>query len=64
MNRTQVRSLSIHEWRRLGLEGAMLSVTICLEGDSMRPLICRGLDPVTILPLKTGRFDASWESSR
>lgn len=51
MNRMQVRSLSIHEWRRLGLEGARLPVTICLEGDSMRPLIRRGLDPVTILPL-------------
>lgn len=47
----QVRSLSIQEWHQLGLEGNMLPVTICLEGDSMRPLIRRGKDPVTILPL-------------
>ncbi len=58
MSEKCVCSLSIHEWRKLGLEGAMLPVTICLEGDSMRPLIRRGRDPVTILPLnrplKTG----------
>jgi len=49
--KTVVRSLSIHEWHQLGLEGSMLPVTICLEGDSMRPLIRRGRDKVTILPL-------------
>lgn len=29
----------------------MIPVTICLEGDSMRPLIRRGRDHVTIIPL-------------
>lgn len=29
----------------------MIPVTICLEGDSMRPLIRRGKDRVTIMPL-------------
>lgn len=47
----RIRSLPIEEWHRLGLEGSMLPVTICLEGDSMRPLIRRGIDRVTILPL-------------
>lgn len=46
------RSLSIEEWHRLGLEGNILPVTICLQGDSMRPLIRRGVDPVTIVPLQ------------
>ena len=47
----QVRSLPIETWHALGLEGSMLPVRITLEGDSMRPLIRRGKDPVTILPL-------------
>ena len=47
----RVQSLSIHEWHALGQTGAMLPVTITLEGDSMRPLIRRGKDPVTIIPL-------------
>lgn len=51
MTEKHVRTLSIHEWHKLGQEGSMLPVTICLEGDSMRPLIRRGHDPVTILPL-------------
>ena len=51
MSEKQMRSLSIQEWRQLALEGAMLPVTIRLDGDSMRPLIRRGLDAVTILPL-------------
>lgn len=44
-------SLPIEQWHALGLEGNMLPVTICLEGDSMRPLIRRGIDRVIILPL-------------
>ena len=44
------RSLSIERWRQLGLQGDMLPVTITLDGDSMRPLIRRGRDRVTILP--------------
>ncbi|MBQ6805352.1 MAG: hypothetical protein IJP04_11910, partial [Clostridia bacterium] len=47
----RIHSLGIEQWHALGLEGDMLPVTICLEGDSMRPLIRRGKDPVTILPL-------------
>ena len=47
----RVQSLSIHEWHALGQSGAMLPVTITLDGDSMRPLIRRGKDPVTIIPL-------------
>lgn len=47
----QTRSLGIEQWHELGLEGNMLPVTITLEGDSMRPLIRRGRDRVTILPL-------------
>lgn len=45
------RSLGIEQWHHLGLEGNALPVTITLEGDSMRPLIRRGRDRVTILPL-------------
>ena len=45
------RTLDIEQWHRLGLEGNVLPVTICLEGDSMRPLIRRGRDRVTIVPL-------------
>ena len=48
---TRVKSLPIEQWHALGLEGNMLPVTIYLEGDSMRPLIRRGRDKVTILPL-------------
>ena len=47
----RIQSLGIEQWHALGMEGNMLPVTICLEGDSMRPLIRRGKDPVTIIPL-------------
>ena len=46
------RSLSIEQWHQLGLQGNMLPVTITLDGDSMRPLIRRRKDLVTILPLR------------
>ena len=45
------RSLSVSQWRRMALEGDRLPVVITLEGESMRPLIRRGRDRVTILPL-------------
>lgn len=45
------RSLSIEKWHQLELQGNMLPVTITLDGDSMRPLIRRGRDRVTILPV-------------
>ena len=47
----RIQKLPIEEWRRLGTEGTPLPVTIRLDGDSMRPLIRRGKDRVTILPL-------------
>lgn len=48
---SNTRSVNIRTWHQLGLEGNMLPVTIGLEGDSMRPLIRRRRDRVTILPL-------------
>lgn len=49
---TQTRSIPMEAWCALAREGAAPPVTICLEGDSMRPLIRRGRDPVTIVPLQ------------
>ena len=48
---TKSRSISMQTWCELARDGAAPAVTICLEGDSMRPLIRRGKDPVTIVPL-------------
>lgn len=48
---SRTHSVNIRTWHELGLEGSMLPVTITLDGDSMRPLIRRGKDRVTILPL-------------
>ena len=45
------RSIPMETWCKLAREGAAPPVTICLEGDSMRPLIRRGRDPVTIIPI-------------
>ena len=45
------RSIPMEVWCKLAREGAAPPVTICLEGDSMRPLIRRGRDPVTIIPI-------------
>lgn len=47
----QTRSISMEVWCALAREGSAPPVTICLEGESMRPLIRRGRDPVTIVPL-------------
>lgn len=47
----RVFSLPIEQWHEMGQSGDMLPVTICLEGDSMRPLVRRGRDRVTIVPL-------------
>lgn len=46
------RSIGIAQWCQLAREGAAPSVTILLEGSSMQPLIRRGKDPVTIVPLQ------------
>lgn len=51
MVEAKVRELSVAEWRELARVGAALPVSITLDGDSMRPLIRRGLDRVTIVPL-------------
>jgi len=45
------RSLSIEQWRALAAQGDSIPVTITLAGDSMRPLIRRDRDRVTIIPL-------------
>ena len=49
---TKKRSIPMEQWCALAREGAAPPVTICLEGDSMRPLIRREKDPVTIVPLR------------
>ena len=46
------RQIPIRQWLSLAREGAAPPITITLEGDSMRPLIRRGKDPVTIIPLQ------------
>ena len=46
------RSIGIEEWGKLSKEGVAPPVTIPLEGSSMQPLIRRGIDPVTIVPLQ------------
>jgi len=45
------RSMSIERWRQLALEGTALPARITLDGESMRPMIRRGRDLVTILPM-------------
>lgn len=46
------RSIGIEQWWELARQGIAPPVTIPLEGSSMQPLIRRGLDPVTIVPLQ------------
>lgn len=46
------RSIGIEDWCQLSKEGIAPPVTIPLEGSSMQPLIRRGIDPVTIVPLQ------------
>ena len=45
------RTLPIDQWHQMGQAGEMIPVTITLAGDSMRPLIRRDRDKVTIIPL-------------
>ena len=47
----QIRFIPLETWYKLACEDAAPPVTIPLEGDSMRPLIRRGVDKVTIAPL-------------
>lgn len=51
-NPRQIRSISVADWHTWTLEGNDLPVTVFLSGDSMRPLIRRNRDAVTILPLR------------
>ena len=47
----ETRQMSIAAWRAMALNGPAPPMRIPLEGDSMRPLIRRGRDRVTIVPL-------------
>ena len=51
INMTSKFDISIEEWHKLALEGAGLPITITLDGNSMRPLIRKGIDTVTIIPV-------------
>ena len=46
------RSVTIAEWYALAQQGVVLPMRVPLDGDSMRPLIRRGQDMVSIVPLK------------
>lgn len=48
----ETRLITMEAWLAAAKNGAAPPVTICLEGESMRPLIRRGRDPVTIVPLQ------------
>ena len=52
IQRISVSSLPITQWHELAKSSLEISVTTTLVGDSMRPLIRRGLDRVTIIPLR------------
>ena len=47
----ELRHMSIAQWHALARDGPVPPMRIFLEGDSMRPLIRRGRDQVTIVPL-------------
>ncbi len=44
-------TLSVEEWHSLALEGVMSAVQVSLVGDSMRPLIRKNTDTVTVAPV-------------
>ena len=48
----QIRTIPMEQWCALARENVAPPVTICLEGESMRPLIRKGRDPVTIGPVR------------
>lgn len=52
MKEAKIRHISVETWHNLALEGGDIPVSIFLNGDSMRPLIRRNRDKVTILPLR------------
>lgn len=45
------RQISVEAWHTLAKEGSAIPIQITLDGDSMRPLIRRQKDKVTIVPL-------------
>lgn len=47
-----VRGLSVQEWHALTQQGAHIPVRIQVNGISMQPLVRKGRDYVTILPLE------------
>lgn len=51
-NCEQIRTIGIAEWCNLAKNGSAPPVTVRLEGSSMMPLIRRGKDPVTVVPLQ------------
>ena len=69
IKRAQI-SLSVDEWHEIALEGTQIPVTFKLSGESMRPLIRKQRDSVTVIPvyrkLKKGdivlfkRFDSAY----
>lgn len=50
-NGVKYRSLSVEEWHGLALDGANIPVTLKLDGGSMRPLIRKQQDSVTVVPV-------------
>ncbi len=52
-NEKKVRSLkiSVEQWHELALEGISSAVTLRLDGESMRPLIRKQRDSVTVFPV-------------
>lgn len=50
--RAGVRTLTMEQWCALARDGSVPAMTVPLEGDSMRPLIRKGRDPVTIVPVR------------
>jgi hypothetical protein len=48
---TTEKCVSIPQWYELSKQGIVLPISITLDGDSMRPLVRRKLDKVTIVPL-------------
>ncbi len=51
LQNTEIISISIREWAALAQSGSASNVTIQLHGNSMRPLVRKERDFVTIAPL-------------
>lgn len=47
-----IREISVAQWHHLAQDGVDLPISLSLSGESMRPLIRRNMDTVTILPLR------------